>query len=476
MPMPFRSVCHVLVILSLAAPAAVQAAQTQGPERAAQMPPVGTAAAVLAAPAGLAPPAPGGPALAQGSPRQFELGLGEAFDQAERLNPQLIAARRSLDLARADTTIAGAVPNPQISVQYGLGSIYTDQANAQQVGINQPIELGGKRAARLTLADSKYQLATLQLEYLRWQLHSQVRRAYAELVAARANADNVASQTALVQRLVDIARKRFEAGAAPEAELLQVQLSRQQVETQRIQAEGRIRQAGIQLVSLLGEPDPRNQQVDVSDRGLFQLSIEKTELAPPAGAALPDPDVLVERAYNRRFDLLATRQQIGVAQGQLDLAQALRTPDLTVGVSYLFTSLANGQPQANGVALGLGVTVPIFYNQQGELQKAQVSIDQTNLQVAALRAQIAAQVRAAYQSLGAARDNIRKYRDELLPASEDVLKLAQESYQVGKTSLTTAIFAQQANQQIRSGYVDAVVAYQNAWADLESAVGSPLTL
>jgi cobalt-zinc-cadmium efflux system outer membrane protein len=55
------------------------------------------------------------------------------------------------------------------------------------------------------------------------------------------------------------------------------------------------------------------------------------------------------------------------------------------------------------------------------------------------------------------------------------LGLAQESYQVGKTNLASVITAEQSDQQNQSAYVDAVTAYQNAYADLEKAVGIPLS-
>ncbi len=55
------------------------------------------------------------PAFAQDTP---PISLIEAFTQADSQNPQLIPARRNLDLSQADITIAGAILNPQIEA-YG---------------------------------------------------------------------------------------------------------------------------------------------------------------------------------------------------------------------------------------------------------------------------------------------------------------------------------------------------------------------
>ncbi len=417
------------------------------------------------------------PLMAQSTPSQpsqFSLSLSEAFTKANAQNPQLKAAERNLDLGKGDITIAGAIPNPQIQTQYGFGPTYTEGGNPQQVILSQTVELGGKRDARINVANAQYKVTNLQLNAQRWDIHNQVRKAYAELAAAEANAQLVDTQVALVDQLVLIARKRVEAGVAPEAELLQAKLTRTQLDAQQAQAKGRIQNARIQLNGLFGEPPEENTVV--SDKGLFNLSVTKTELAPSPKVALPPVAALVEQAYAQRLDLKANIQQQEVARNQLRLVDAQRIPDLQLGLGYVFTTFTNDNPQTSGVLTELGVTLPVFYNQNGEAAKARATLEQTGLQLDASRRQTATNIYTAYRTLSVARENIIKYQNRILFDAEEVLKLAQESYQVGKTNLSSVILAQQSVQQVRSGYLDAIVAYQGAWADLESAVGVPLNL
>jgi len=414
-------------------------------------------------------------------PTSADLSLSEAFEKADQSNPQLLAARANLPISRAGITIAGATPNPQIGFQYGFGSVYTAGGNPQQVQLTQTIELGGKRSARLGLANAQYQLATVQLDTQRLGIRDQVRRAYAELAAAEGYAQALEEQTKLVQRLLLIARKRFEAGAAPEADVLQAKLSRMQLEPQLKQVQNRLRTDRIQLNALLGQSPQKG--IDVKDKSLFDLSVQKTELVPTLNAEFPPVDVLLARAYSKRLDLKTAQQQQEVARKQLNLTKTQRMPDLQLTAGYVFSTYTNAQDiplslngsQANGVFVGATVTVPLFYHQQGESAQAQATIDQVSKQVEAQRQQVSADVQTAYQSLITALDNVRKYRSQLLPASREVTALAQESYQVGKTNLASAIVAEQADQQVRSGYLDTVTAYQNAYADLEKAVGEPLS-
>ncbi len=409
----------------------------------------------------------------------FRLSLSEAFKRADEKNPVLLAAHRNLDISAAGITIAGVRPNPQLAFQYGFGKVYTVGANPQQVGITQNIEMGGKRSKRLSLANSQYQLTFLQYNSTRFDLHGQVRRAYAELAAAEASARSLQEQNLLLQRLVFIARKRFEAGAAPEAELLQAQLVLTQTEPQLRQALLRIQQARIQLNALMGDNPVQNVEID--DPGIFNVVtkavkvVKKTELVPTPDIRLPTINELLARAYEERLDFKAAQQQTTVAQRQLRLAKAQRTPDLQLSGGYLFTTVDPPTKNTSGVYFGAAVNLPIFYNQQGEVAQARASLDQSQQQENVVQSQIAVDVRAAYQSLLIARETIRKYQSRLLPDSREVLALAQESYQVGKTNLASAIAVEQADQQNRSAYVDAVTAYQNAYADLEKAVGNQLS-
>ncbi len=412
------------------------------------------------------------PVQAQEPPTSFDLSLSEAFDLADARNPQLAAAQRNIKISTADITIAGAIPNPVFGVAYGFFDAYSLFSNLQQVGFTQVFELGGKRDARLDFATSQFQLTTLEFKALRFDIRSQVRRAYAELAAAEAQGTAIEVQTQLLDQLVELVRKRFKAGAVAEAELMQAQLARLQVEPQRTAALNRVKRARVQLNTLLGNSPKQNTAV--RDKGLFNLSLQKTELTPSPTAQFPTLDALIARAETQRLDLQTALKQGDIARNQLRLSRALQTPDVQVLLGVTFNAAVNEDPHILGLLTGINVALPIFYNQNGEVVKAEATIEQANLTAVAVRAQIAAEVQTAYQDLTTAQQNLRQYQEQLLPTSTEVLRLARRSYEVGKSGLASVILAQQADQQIRTSYLDAVVTYQNAWADLEKAVGEPL--
>ena len=133
-------------------------------------------------------------------------------------------------------------------------------------------------------------------------------------------------------------------------------------------------------------------------------------------------------------------------------------------------------PNSPGCYINVGAEAPIFYQYQGEVAQSKETWLQDFDQIDQLKWQVAADIVSAYESVTVTRANIAKFQQQLIPAAIQVAKLARRRYEVGKGDLSSAVLAKQQYQQILSSYFDAVVSYQNAWADLEKAMGVPLQL
>jgi outer membrane protein, heavy metal efflux system len=411
------------------------------------------------------------------------LSLPQALQFAEERNPQLVAARKNMDLSTYDISIAKEIPNPQLQYSAVSGNIYRVLGTADQMNLNQTIETDGKRRKRTQAAQSQYKLTAEQYNAQRWDIRQQVRQAYSDLAAAEESITLIDVQAKLAQQLVDIADKRVKAGAAPVSEMLQAKLALNQLDTQKNQADSQLRQARIHFNGLLGNNllEDTDTGYEISDEGYFKLSAQKTELVPaPEEEGVPTLDALYQKAAEVRPDLKAAVQQIKVYQDQLVMAKAERVPDLQLSGGYLYTyaptpySAINKKQFFSGPLVQIGFNLPVFHNQGAEIGKAQTSIVQAQLQLTAIQKQLIDDIHTAYTALKTARENIRLYQQKLLPDSADVLHLAQESYQYGKTGLANVILAQQADQQNMQNYIQSVTDYQTAWGSLERAVGMPL--
>jgi cobalt-zinc-cadmium efflux system outer membrane protein len=413
--------------------------------------------------------------------------LAACFDAAEQNNKDLVVARRNLPIAQAGIKIANALPNIQFQLQTGFGPSFTQlfTGQTQQIYFGERLQTAGKRSKQVNLARAHYELTEFQYEALRFDVHNRVRRAYAELAAAEAYEALIEAQKQVGLKLASIAKMRFDAGKAPQSDVLQANLNVMQFDTQRNQAQGRLEQDSAALSLVTGEKPEHIEVIDVDDNGLFKLSAEKTAIVPSPSRSLPLLALLISTAHNARPDLQAAEQQIFVSRRALSLARAQRIPDLFVAGGYAFSTFGQHQPiglmaQPNWLGQGAFFTIstqmPIFYQRQGEIQQALANVRQSEKKVDLLKSQIAADIVVAYNSVNVARANIFAFQTDLLPLASEVARASRRGYRAGATDLATAIVAQQQYQQTLSNYFDAVVAYQNAYADLEKAVGVPLNL
>lgn len=423
---------------------------------------------------------------------QRTLSLAACFQRAFANNREINSARYSLPIAQAAMRIAGAVPNPRFSLLYGWGSQFTIilAGQPQQFGWQFDLQTAGKRSKQLNVARANYQATEFQVAQLMFDVHNRVRRAYAEQAAAEAYAELIESERKVALKLVDVAQMRFDAGKAPRSEVLQAQLGVLQFDTQRNQAQARLQQASAALALMIGEMPKHVEVIDVDDNGIFKLSAEKTDIVPSPQLSMPVLEQLLPVAYSQRPDLKVAIQQKFADRRSLTLAKAQRVPDLLVDTGYQFTTFLKHQPfslfvppdpnttvpNSPGCYLNVSLENPIFYQHQGEVAQAKATWQQDFDQIKQLESQIATDIVTAYESVGGARANIYQFQTELIPQAALVAKQAFRRYQIGKADLSSAILARQQYQQILSSYFDAVVAYQNAWADLEKAIGVSLQL
>ncbi len=411
--------------------------------------------------------------------------LASCFELSDTHNREIASAKWALPIAQAGIRAATAIPNPQFQLQAGFGDSfnYLFTGQTQNFALVQDLQTACKRTKKIDIARANYGLSELQLDALRFDVHNRVRRAYAELAAAEAYQALIESEREVGLKLLNIAKKRFEAGKASQSEVLQADLTILQYDTQRNQAQGRLAQASARLAQIIGERPIRVEVIDVDDNGIFKLSAEKTDIVPSPKRLPPPLSELLGIAQTARPDLKTSKQQVFVNRKALALAQTRKVPDLFFGIGGTYSTFSQHQPtglNSTGNWIGTGIFTsltlenPILYQYQGEVQQAVGALRQSQRQVDFVKAQVAADVATAYSEVLVSRANIFEFQNNLLPTAQLVARLARRGYEVGSSGLATAIIAQQQYQQSLSNYFDAVVNYQNAWADLEKAVGLPL--
>src|SRR5260221_11695139 len=241
-----------------------------------------------------------------------DLTLSEAETLLLRNNRELAAARRMVESADAQITIAGARPSATLSMNstsisrdpgVGAGSLGQKQMDTV-FRIDQPFERGDKRALRIDAASGLQRAAQNDsLDVLRQQM-VMLRGAYFDLKQAQEKAEVLAGTAELFAGTLAAAQRRLKAGDLAAAEVAKVQVDYERAQNDARAARAEYARAQITLAYLAG------------------LEGEAPELRPVDAWPVPErayPDV-VEQAIEARPDVLAARSRVEAAAKLRDLA------------------------------------------------------------------------------------------------------------------------------------------------------------
>jgi cobalt-zinc-cadmium efflux system outer membrane protein len=426
------------------------------------------AAVTFVAPAALAGDLPAEPLIPQA------LTLGQTLTIFRTHGLDLLIAEAAAQGAAGDAVAAAAIPNPSATGGF-YHSFFKDDLyethNGWFVGLgdSNAIEdtLSGKRGLRKGVAEAALTAARLQRADAQRTIELQVKQQYFQAVAAAAAlafARETAGSTAHTFELNQI---RYKSGAISEVDLSRTETVKLEAEQAVDTAAQALRQAKVQLAFLLGQ---RRAFTD------FTVDPAQLRFATPAGLAGMDADKLVTRAIDARPDLRAQESQRVRAGRAAALARRLRFPDLGVSVQYE----QQGSPYATNaispptLQLGLTGTLPFFYQQQGEIKKADADGLTQDAQAAKLRAQVVADVENAFASYQTTRSLVQRMEGRLLDRADRARQLVELQYEKGAASLLEFLDAQRTYVAAKLEYIQDLTAYWNAVFEIEAATATEL--
>ncbi|KXU32677.1 transporter [Sphingobium sp. 22B] len=377
------------------------------------------------------------------------LTLEQALDLAGATAPSLDAAGAGVDAARAAQAAAGLRPNPILTVEAenvaGTG-LYADTKSLEATtSLALPLELGGKRSARLAVAGAQRDRAFIEQAVARVDLRFAVTRAYAEAAASERRLTNARDQLRIAGEGLHAAHVRLRAGRASPMEVQRAELARINAQAALVRMERSAEAARFILAQRIGQAIPGALDAGWFDRiGTAHGPLQPLEPIETLALAAADADLAASSA-------------------QVRLARTQRIPDLTVGAgvrrleatndSAALFSLSLPLPFLNGGKAAVGQAL-------AEHRRAEAQRRATAQEVAQAIAQ--AQAEAANAAIGA-----ETATGPALAAAEEAARIARIGYREGKFSQLDLLDAERTLTETKAAAIEALLAYHNARAQLE---------
>jgi cobalt-zinc-cadmium efflux system outer membrane protein len=392
------------------------------------------------------------------------LSLEDALRLATERNPNLAAARNSVEIATAGRIDAGLRPNPAFTFESGSYPLFESPRPSfignqeMTLRLDQEIELAGRRRLRTQAAETGVSAAEASFDDQRRRVDFEVRRAYFTVVLAKADID--VSQAALeeINRVIGLNRARYEQGEISGGELRRVQVERLKFVDDVFAAQLALKNARSALLALFNAPN-LNAEFDVTE----PLSIP----APAAGAgpAPLDPASLQAQALSSRPDLLAAQRTVQRADTETSLQRALRTPNITVGGGY------RRDFGSDGVVFGVTVPLPFSNRNQGGLARAEAERRQAANVAAATAVSVSLDVQQAINAVDVSRARVQYIEGEYLTPARESRDIVLAAYRLGTADLIDFLDAQRAFRDTARTYNRALYDQRVSLFQLSAATG-----
>ena len=390
-----------------------------------------------------------------------KISLSEAVNLAIKNNIDFQANKLDTEIAKNNIKVANKLQNPDFDIFYNFGS--AGKGNPQFFGMTETIEIA-KRGARKKLAKANYELAKENLNFYEFDLKMDVREAYINLVAAKSILKSLQEQQKLLKELLTIAQRRYEAGAAPEIDVIQAEIALNQMTTQVNTAKVNVKSATFEFNKTINPKDKTYLKFDTVD-DLFRNNFIDLETPNPK-SQMPEFETIAEDSLKNRFDIKIAKQQINVAEKNLTVIARQRIPDLEIQGGYGYQSKGmsdDGRFKTGAYAGASLVNLPLLYAYRPEIKNAKLEVEKAELNYISTKNKALKDLNNAYEKFVTAQMNLNFYNDKLLKNSDEMIRVSKRSYEVGKSNLTSLIVMEQSYKSIIIGYTYALADYYNCW-------------
>jgi cobalt-zinc-cadmium efflux system outer membrane protein len=391
-------------------------------------------------------------------PPKQGLTLADAVNLFLQQNLEIVAARYEIETADAEKLTAKIRPNPEFSTDFEdlpldfSGPFFNEQEISY--GLSQTIELGGKRRKRINAANANAELARANFQVTMWQLTNDLKRKFYAVVLASDLQKLAEENQKTFEQILGHTSEQYKQGEISGLDFRRIEVEKLKFDTDVANSRRDYELALRDFRLVLGGD---YQSMDVSAAGTLDYKAYDFALAE-----------LRDKALASRPDLRAARVSELAADSTIQLQDAQRIPDVTVGVGIKRILIDNTY------SFGFGVALPVFDRNQGERVKALIQKKKAQNDQKVLTNLVQSDVEKALASFESQKNRVELYRTGVLTKVEEIQNLTDFSFKAGEGTVLDLLDAIRTRRETLASYYQALFDYETSLLDLELATATPL--
>jgi outer membrane protein, heavy metal efflux system len=394
----------------------------------------------------------------------------EAVTYALAHNGELEALRQEAEAARSLVKQAGLRPNPKLEVS-GAKQIGGADNNEMVQGML-PLELGGRRAARIAVAQRELEIREFAVADRERLLAVEVRMKFGETLAQ-------IKKLALVEELLVILKQNLEliAASVKEGKVAPLEENMFLVEVNRLlssreTAEGKVEVAMLELRNLIG----KKSEEPLHLRGDFSNLL----------VTLPPVEEAAARALRQRSDLQGARtvEQLAVARIEQARAEGRINASLTAGYQRMDSSfpvsgitntgaLRPVQDVFHFFTFGIEIDLPVRNRNQGMIEAAIFEQEAAKRRIEFGELTIRREVASAFARYNRAVRALTIFQSGVRDQAKENLNVVWQTYEFGSKTLLDYIAEERRFLEVENDLVDAELEVYLAGVEILRATNAP---
>jgi cobalt-zinc-cadmium efflux system outer membrane protein len=388
--------------------------------------------------------------------------LTALVEEAQQNNPEVQAAMHGAQAAGHAARQVGALPDTQIMLQnLSVGSPrpfagYTNSDFAYiGLGASQEFPWPGKRTLRAQVAGAQADAMRTQTGAVSRLVIEQVKMTYFKLAYLQATLDILLRDDKLLVEMEQTAESRYRVGQGNQQEVLKAQLQHTRI-LQEINLHHREQgQLQAQLKQLLGRTQ---DSPDIATETLRERSL--------AASA----SELLQQVRRNNPEINGREQLVKRADLQTELARKEFRPDL--GLQYIYQN--TDRKFRDYYMMTFTVTLPNRGRRRAELAEATESRQVASAELTAEVQRRMAEVQDQYVIAKTSAEQLKIFREGLLPQAEATFRAAITAYQANRQDFETMLSSFRDVLDFEEQYQKELSEHESALARLESLTGVAL--
>jgi Cu(I)/Ag(I) efflux system membrane protein CusA/SilA len=395
----------------------------------------------------------------------------EAVGYALAHNGELEADRKEIDAAKAMVKQARLRANPTLDIE-GTRQIPPGKDNTLMAAAMLPLELGGRRATRISVAEREVEVREREVSNRERLLAGEVRMKFGEALSQAMKLSFTDELVAANQQSFNLIGAKVLEGATPPLEQNMALVELNRLKSMRESAAGKVEVLLFDLRNLLGLPPEQPLRL----KGDFDHLVDQ----------LPSASDATERALRERPDVQAFRANESLALARIDAARAQGRLDASLTAGYermnssfpVFGVNEAGQLQPvqdvfHFLKFGISLDLPVRNKNQGAIEAAVADSAAAKSRREFAELTVRREVASAYAQYDRAVRAAEIFRLGARDPARANLDVVRQTYELGSKTLIDYIGEQRRFIELENDFIEAQLAVYNARVEIGRATASP---